>query len=629
MKNNILLISSFVLMLNGFVQHSNLYMPKEIKQAYEKGTRSWDGMPGSNYWINESDYEIDAEFFPSKLLIEGQIKITYQNNSPDTLTYIVVKLKQNMYQNGAARDHQIAIENITMGTEMRNVAIYRNGRPFSHPKRSVSNGTIHIVSLHMEDYIMPNTSITIGMNWKLKMPEILQSRTGKANDSTYFIGYWFPQIAVYDDIMGWDTDGYTGITETYNDLNNYSVNIKVPGNYFLWATGKLQNPEDVYSESFIQKMNVSKTSDEVIHLVSKEDLKNGGLLISSAFHEWTFQADQVPDFSFAVSNHYLWDATSALTDKKTGQRTWVSMVYPSKQINYDLGAKVAKESIEYFSEISPGIPFPYDKHISVFGEFASGMEFPMMANDGDMGEDISDFYDLVAHEIAHTYFPFYVNTNEKLYSWMDESWTTLFGTTFLDDKDMSPPPFFVWLDNLSWNSFRDLPPMIPTKNINQMEFMHQSYVRPKYSNIFLLEMFNEKDKDLPIKAYIDRWQGKHPTPYDFFFTMNDLFGEDLSWFWKPWYFDFCSPDLAISNVNLNNESLIIEISNPGQMPVPIRITVHYMDGTIDEFYKSAYAWKENPETHEFSMKLNGDVKMIVLGKERIPDIDGSNNKWKP
>lgn len=629
MKNSIVLITILLSFNIVFAQQGSLYMSNEIKQAYAKGTRSWDGFPGDTYWVNESNYEIEAEFTPSSLMINGHMKITYQNNSPDTLKYIVLKVKQNMYQKGAARDHQIAEENVTKGTEISKVAIYRNDRPFNRPRRSVTSGTQHILSLQAEDYIMPNKTITIGLDWKLKMPEILQARTGKANDSTYFVGYWFPQVAVYDDISGWDQDGYMGITETYNDLSDYSVRIKVPGNYYLWATGELQNSEDIYTESFAQKIEKSKTSDDVVHLITSEDLKTGGLLVSQHYHEWLFEADQVPDFSFAISNHYLWDATSALIDNKTGKRTWVSMAYPPDQLNYNLGAKVAKESIEYFSTITPGIPFPYDKHTSVFGDFASGMEFPMMANDGDMGDDISDFYDLVAHEIAHTYFPFYINTNEKMYSWMDESWTTLFGTLFIADKEMNPPPFFVWLDNLSWNSFRDLPPMIPTKNINQMEFMHQSYVRPKYANIFMLEMFAEKTLESPIKEYINRWQGKHPTPYDFFFTMNDLFGEDLSWFWKPWYFAFCSPDLAIENIKIKSDNLFIDISNLGQMPAPILISIHYIDGSIDQFRESAYVWKENPVIVDYKLELSGAVKMVVLGNEEIPDIDVSNNKWKP
>jgi hypothetical protein len=405
------------------------------------------------------------------------------------------------------------------------------------------------------------------------------------------------------------------------------VKIKIPGNYLLWATGKLQNPEDVYAEELYRRIEDSKGSDEIHHLVTKNDLMNKKLLKDSAYHYWHFKAYEVPDFSFALSNHYVWDATSVVVNTETGDRCWVNMVYPYEQVNYDQGVKAASESIAYFSIVFPGIQFPYHKHVSVFGNFASGMEFPMMANDGDMGDDISDFYDLIAHEIAHTYFPFYVNTNEKLYSWMDESWVTNFGTMFTTDNGFNYPPFFNWLDNLGWNTFRDLPPMVPTKNLHQMEFMHQSYVRPKFSNLFLMEMFEEKGLSDPIKTYIDRWKGKHPTPYDFFFTFNDLFGENLDWFWKPWYFAFCSPDLSIQKVQQDVKKTAISITNPGQMPLPIHLTVYFADGSIDTIKKSAYVWKDKSDVIDITLQSQAVVKKVELGHSIIPDINKKDNTW--
>lgn len=611
-----------------FAQESGLYMTREIKQAYENGTRSWDGQPGQSYWVNHTDYDIDVEFDPQSLQLSGHLIATYTNYSPDTLKYIVLKIKQNMYQKGAARDHQINKKNVFEGVSISKVAILKNGKMRNQPRRTTSLGTNYIVNLNSEDYIFPGKSIQFSLDWALQIPAILQSRTGKANDSTYFIGYWFPQLAVYDDIVGWDTDHYLGIVETYNDLSDFDVKIKVPGNFLLWATGELQNPEEIYSDDLFQRIQNSKISDTIHHLVTQNDLPNKNLLKDTKYHYWHFKANEVPDFSFALSNHYVWDATSVVVNNETRERCWVNVVYPDGQTNYDLGVKAAGESIAYFSNVFPGIQFPYHKHISVFGDFASGMEFPMMANDGDMGDDISDFYDLVAHEIAHTYFPFYVNTNEKLYSWMDESWVTNFGTMFTTENGFNYPPFFDWLDNLGWNTFTDLPPMVPTKNLHQMEFMHQSYVRPKFSNVFLMEMFEEKGLPKPIKAYIERWKGKHPTPYDFFFTMNDLFGENLDWYWKPWYFEFCSPDLSIEEVHQSGNNVTIRIKNTGQMPLPVDLSVYFEDGSSELIQKSAYIWKNKSEMLDFTIKSQSYVKRIELGNSIIPDVNKKDNTWQ-
>ena len=608
------------------IAQGTLYMNKETAQAYEKGTRSWDGTPGPNYWVNFAEYDIEAEFDPDSGKLTGKESIVFHNNSPDTMRRITLKLKQNLYKKGAARDMYISPGNVTDGVNIANVRLHNNGE-VSDPPRVIPYGTSHLIILGAEYQIIPGSSIKITLDWSLKMPGSLESRTGKAHDSTYFIGYWFPQVAVFDDVSGWDMNNYRGITETYNDRANYNVSIKVPGNYFVWATGDLKNPAEVYSTTILDKIEASKKSEDVIHIITSDDLKMDNLHKPGEFHTWSFEAADVPDFAWAISNNYLWDAVSATADESSNRQTWVSVIYPEEVDRYDMGAEIAKKSIEYFSTVFPGVPFPYNKHISVFGDFQSGMEFPMLANDGEMGADTSDFYDLIAHEIGHTYIPFLVNTNEKMYSWMDESWITMIGRGFVLDQGLNEPPFFEMLDTLAWNSFRDLPPMTPTRNLEQLGFLHQSYVRPKFSNMFLLEMFEEKKLENPLAAYIELWNGKHPTPYDFFFTMDRLFGEDLSWFWKPWYFEFRSPDLAIAGVKKTTDLTKISITNPGKMPLPIALTIYFEDGSIDEIYKSAYIWKDNTERIDFSISSRTKVTTIVLGNNDIPDVKKENNRW--
>lgn len=608
-----------------FAQESNLYMPVEISKAYQNGTRSYDGKPGKAYWVNSADYEIDVEFEPQSLLIKGKETITYYNNSPDTLIRIVLKLKQNFYKQGAMRDQPISIENVTDGVKVSNVKI-RKGAIMNDPAREGSYGTLFFIRLKEEDFLLPHASITFSLDWELKMPSKLESRSGKAGDDSYFISYWFPQMSVYDDISGWDTQSYTGVGETYNDRANYKVNITVPGQYVVWATGEQLNPDAVFNGSFLEQMNKSKNADSIIHLITAVQTL-GESLKAAEKHTWSFRAENVPDFAFALSSDYVWDATSAIANKQTGERAWINIAYPETAKMYKMAAQIAQKAIIQFSNVKPGIAYPYKKQVTFYGDFGMGMEFPMMALDGDMGADSSDFYDLIAHEIAHTYFPFSVNTNEKMYAWMDESWTTIFGVGFAHANGFQTPPFFAHFDKVSWHTFRDLPPMVPTTNVRQLENMQIAYIRPRFSTIFLFEMFEENGKKSPLKEYFSRWEGKHPTPYDYFFTMNNLFGEDLSWYFKPWFFEFCSPDLEIAEVKMTGKNARISIKNPGKMPLPVALTFYFEDGNTNQYRKSAMAWKDGTTTFFVDFETNQKLVKIVLGDDKIPDYKPENNVW--
>ncbi|MGM0408303.1 MAG: M1 family metallopeptidase [Bacteroidota bacterium] len=595
-------------------------MTKEIRKAYSNQTRSWDGNPGPNYWQNSANYTINARFDPDSVKIHGKEIIEYQNNSPDTLDAIRFKLKQDMYKKGAMRDYPVLEQNLTEGALISYVLI-ENDTVQLNSNLFFQLATLRQVNLDSTKLILPHSKTKIEIAWSLKIPyefEMRFGRSGRSNDSAFFIGYWFPQIVVYDDIHGWDNAFFTGIQETYNDVSNFDVSLEIPGEYLVWATGDLQNPEEVYMEDFIAKIEDSKQADEIVQLISEEDLKKNNILQKNKSHIWHFKAEKVTDFAFAVSNNSVWDATSVITDTIGNNRTWVNVVYHPDANEYKTVAESAKKSIHFFSTELPGIPFPFQKHTTFFTqERYAGMEFPMMAANGLTPG--SKMVGLTAHEIAHSYFPFFIVTNEQKYAWMDEGWVVYFTRSFLKRIGLS-------IRSNIWNTENDIPLHIPSSYMNNLGMNFNFYVKSPTALAYLFDILKEQGISNPLKKFMQRWEYKHPISYDYFFTMEDLLGEDLSWYWNPWYFEFSAPDLRIENVSQKKENIEILLSNPGKLPLPVALTIEFENDEILVDYKSAYIWKGNPEIVSLNYKSAGKIKQVSLGDNDI-DVYREDNVW--
>ena len=629
MKNLItsVLLLSFFAVSNTTLPQSSLYKTKEVEKAYKNGTRSVDGNPGANYWTNTIDYKIEASFDPDSLIIVGNEVIQYHNNSPDTLRSVGLMLKQNLYQKGGMRDFPVRENNLTDGVTISSILIGGDTIALDNQGKFTLFGTQCRVRLDSARPVMPGSVARFEIGWRLKMPERFEIRTGRVSDSACFVGYWFPQVTVHDDISGWDNAFHTGIQETYNEISNFNVALKIPGGNFVWAAGELQEPGEIYSPEILRRIEKSKQTGETVRIVSEDDLKRGGLLADKELIEWNFIAEKVPDFAFAMSSNYVWDATSAVTDKEGNKKTWVNVVYhPSVEI-YKNTIGFAKEAIEYFSEEFPGVPFPFQKHTTFLTNGGGGMEYPMMAANG-RARDLGNLAELTAHEIAHSYFPFYVNTNEEKHAWMDEGFVTLLGGSFPEEKNLKSGLTSSSF-SLAWNTENDIPLMVPSSYLSIFGITHYQYIKASTAFRFMFGIFEEKGLEHPMKEFITRWKHKHPIPFDYFNTMEDLLGEALDWYWKPWYFEFHAPDLKIEEVKLRGKHAEVSISNPGGMPVPVDLKVEFDDGEILEEYRSAYIWKE-PGVKTLKLATSGKpIKKIELGNERIPDSRNEDNSWEP
>ncbi len=611
-------------------KRSSFYMPLNIQEAYEKGTRSYDGRPGPNYWQNSADYKIDVELIPYAGYIIGDARIVYHNNSPDSLDQIVFRLYQNNYKKGNARQFRLEERDLTNGVQLHYLTINNSIINLSDENKKIrKTGTNLIVKLGQR--LPPKEELHIAIGWSFTLPKYRKIRMGQYSDTDFFVAYWYPQIAVYDDIDGWDLNEYYGTVEFYNDFNNYEVSIIVPAGYVVWATGTLQNPGEVLQKKILQRWLKAQKSDEVVHIITTEDYKNGSVTQEGLRNTWRFKANNVPDFSFAASNHYLWDAVSVEVDEKTGRRVITAAVYPDGAPHFEEAAEFSRATIEYLSKELPGIPYPYP-HVTTFcnGGYGGGMETPMMANDGAPKKRAQSI-GLIFHEISHNYFPFYMGTNERKYAWMDEGWASFFPKEVVERLEQSYDyqKGIVEKYNSIAGQEKEVSLMIPSYLVNDgSSYRTHAYYRPAIAYTFLKDLLGEKLFKKALQEYIRRWNGKHPIPYDFFFTFEDVAGKSLQWFWEPWFFQRGYPDLAIKKVQQSRNKIKVTVERLGRLPVPVELNFHYQDETSAKIYKSINIWENNKNEVIVIFHPEKNVQKISLGNAYIPDVNPENNTYE-
>ncbi|MCF8413285.1 MAG: DUF3471 domain-containing protein [Melioribacteraceae bacterium] len=604
-------------------QESNLYMPLEIQQAYKNGTRSLDGTPGEQYWQNNSDYRLRVIVDPAKQKLKGEGVITYYNNSPDTLTNAVIRLYHDFYKKGAERDLPLDPESLHDGVELTKLSI--NGVDYKSESRRIRQRGTNIL-LRLIDKLNPGEEMTVETEWSFPIPKDNSVRTGVIDETSFFIAYWYPQMAVYDDIDGWDRIDYVG-HEFYNDFSNFDVEVIVPENYVVWATGLIQNPDEVLADQIAERYTKSTLSDSIIHIITEEDLNTGNITAKGTENVWYYKAENVPDFVFALSDHYLWDGTSALVDNESGRRTAIGAAYNPKSEDFREVAYYTKRTVESLSFDIPAIPFPYPE-VTVFNG-TGGMEYPMMVNDGS-SPSAAFAVAVTAHEVTHMYAPFHFGINERKYSWMDEGFAQMISTEVQSElQEMIDPAA---QSTAIYQSFagtsREMPMMVPTINLHSRsrEFGIVSYYRPGVALHILEDLFGREKFNAAFQEFEKRWAGKHPIPYDFFFTFNSVYGEDLSWFWNPWYFDFGYPDLAIKQLNIEEDEVEVTVEKIGILPVPLKVTLVYEDDSEEMFYENVSIWEDGKTEYTAKFETFKKIKSVVVGDQYIPDARKDDNE---
>ncbi|CAM3068239.1 M1 family metallopeptidase [Flavobacterium frigoris] len=606
---------------NSFAQE--LYTPRNIKEAYSNGSRSKDGKPGDKYWQNHGKYTMEISVDPDTKMVSGTESIVYENNSKDTLKTIVIRFVNNLHKPTSPRGGEVSPDFLSAGLIITSFKI--DGEVYNENAKNW--GTVGTVKL--KKALVPNSKTTLDIDWNYPLSKE-SGREGQIDETTFFVAYSYPRVSVYDDYNGWDKLPHTDRQEFYNDFNDYSFSIKAPKNYVVYATGDLLNPDAVLQAEFSNRLKKSYTSDAVIHIANEQEMKEGKVTLQNDWNTWKFEANDISDVCFGLSSHYLWDAGSVIVDNKTNRRVSTQAAYDVKGTDFINSVKNNNYALAWFSNNWPGIPYPYSK-MTAFQGFAD-MEYPMMVNDSQMGDAV--FAQLVQdHEIAHTYFPFYMGINESRYAFMDEGWATtleyLIGIAE-HGKDAADKFYKQFRVNRYINdksAEEDQPIISMSTQLSGAGYGNNSYGKASLSYLALKDLLGDDLFKKVLHNYMEDWNGKHPIPWDYFNSVNTSSGKNLNWFFNNWFFTNNYIDVAVANVNSNSKTQTILIKNEGGFAIPFDVNIVYADGTKETVHETPAIWEANQKTATISFKGTKKMKSVTLDGGLFMDATPQDNTW--
>ena len=599
-----------------------LYMPRDIKQAYAKGTRAPDGRPGPHYWQNTARYDITVTARPPDRTIQGREKLTYFNHSPDTLKSLTIRLIQNIHKAGAARAGDADPAYLTTGVRVDSFAVNGQPQPFTGKQ---GPATWQVVTLPRP--LLPRDSVRLDFTWQFPISE-KSGREGMIDQTTYFLAYFYPRVAVYDDYNGWDRLPFLDSKEFYNDFNDYTLRVQAPANYLVWATGTLQNPTQVLQPTYAKRLAQSLTSDAVTHIATAADLAKKNVTAQRPLNTWVWTARDISDVTVGLSDHYVWDAASVVVDPATKRRASVQAAYDNGTADFRAAVKDGQNSLGWFSTNWPGIPYPFPK-MTVFQGFAD-MEYPMMVNDSPIADP--KFAQLVEdHEIAHTYFPFYMGINESRYAFMDEGWATTFELLIgrAENGPAAADEFYKRFRVNRWihdpSTAQDLPIITPSSEL-AAGYGNNAYGKPSLSYLALKDMLGDVLFKKCLHEYMARWHGKHPIPWDYFNSFNSASGQDLNWFFHNWFFTHNYIDLAVGPLTKGKQGTEIVVRNIGGFAVPFDVVVTYADGSTETRHQTPAVWRANPQQTTVMIPGEKAVRSVALDGGIFMDANEKDNR---
>lgn len=617
-------IAIILLCIEQNLRAQELYMPRNIKNAYSNGTRSFTGAPGKAYWQNSGVYDINATVHTDTKSISGSEKIVYSNNSPDTLKILAIRFVNNYHKPLAPRSGYTSPDELTSGLDIQSFSI--DGENYSIDSKNW--GTVAAVRL--KQHILPHSSVTLNISWSYPLSK-QSGREGQIDSTTFYVAYSYPRISVYDDYNGWDMIPHTGRQEFYNDFNDYTLSVTAPKNFVVWATGDFLNPGDVLLPAIAQRLQESYTSGDVIHVATQEEMQQGKVTQQNDWNTWKFKADHITDVCFAVSNHYVWDAGSELVDAKTSRRASMQAAYNNSSEDFHHAVEWGKNAFKFFSTQYPGVPYPFVK-MTAFQGYAD-MEYPMMVNDAHV-DNFAFAQMLQDHEMAHTYFPFYMGINETRYAYMDEGWATTFEYLIGIDEmgkahaDSVYKNFRVRRYINDPSTEEDQPIITMSTQVNGMGYGSNSYGKASLSYLALKDLLGDDLFKTALHHYMNNWNGKHPIPWDYFYSINTGAKENLNWFWNNWFFSNNYIDLKIKSVQLKNNKAAVTIENTGGFDIPFDVTLVAKDGKEKTQHFTPSVWNKGGKTIAVTIDNSDVLRSVKIDGGIFMDATPGDNIFK-
>jgi hypothetical protein len=608
-----------------------LFESPAFRRAFDRGTRTRTGQPGPRYWTQYARYALRAELDPEAKRLTGEGRIRYQNRSPDTLRLVAVHLYQNVFAPGSARNVQVPP---TDGMELSRVTA--QGRPL--PQLRDAEGSVQagfeidgtIAWIRLPTPLPPGGAAELEFAWEFTVPADGAPRSG-TDGEVFMLAYWYPQVAVYDDVTGWQTDPYMGNAEFYMGYGDYDVALTVPAGWLIGATGELKNARDVLTPAVRERLAGARQSPQVVHVVSEADRGAGKSTTAGAGGKvtWLFEARNVRDFAWGTSDKYLWDATQAAF----GDTATINSLYRPSRIAWawDQSARYAKHAIEFLSGFL--WPYPYPQMTALDGvDSCSGMEYPMITCIGGPRDTLA-LYSVTVHEFAHMWFPMQVGSDEKRHAWQDEGVTrfnqaqamrAFFGGY---DLERSVRDAYLGLarsgDEVELMRHGDLYP------VGTAAYSVASYQKMATNMVALRALLGEEVFMKAYREYGQRWINRHPTAFDFFHTFDDVSGRDLAWFWRTWFYETWTLDQAITGVQSSGDSTTITVEDRGLAPMPVRLAITRQGVTgVERREIPVDVWLRGERRATLRVAASPKITKVEIDPENaFPDIDRTNNRW--
>jgi hypothetical protein len=632
-----------------------VYEIPEFTRAVDRGTRTRSGSPGEGYWIQHARYTIEGRLDVPANRVSGHERVTYLNNSPDTIRQIAVYLRQNVFAAGSPRHQEAEITGgLTLGpvlvaghvmhaapTGVSAEAITGANATHPAPTGYVVDGTVMWIPLAAP--LVPHDSTHLELTWSYVPPQSpSDGREGREGHHVYFMGYWYPQIAVYDDVSGWVTDPYVLAAEFYMDPADYDVRLTVPHAWPVGATGKLENPAEVLSAAGLAKLADARRSGHVVHVSEPGPSAAASFAPGGANATWHFTAKDVRDFAWGTSDRYVWDATRALVPRAENAAAPDTVdIFCLFQISRPAaawalgGARYTRDAIEKLSVYL--WPYPWAEMTSMEGVLDDGgMEYPMMTLISPWADTLKLAGDLM-HETGHMWFPMQVGSNEARYPWMDEGFTQYDVAQAM--RMIYGEPRTGGRPNDSEQGQRELY-LGAARAGNDMTLMWDGdlYPREFYFVMFydktaavlaaLRGVLGEQTFHQAFREYGRRWTGKHPYPYDFFNTMSQMSAQDLSWFWTTWFYEPWPLDQAIAAVETRGDTTAIVVEDRGLAPMPVRLAITRTGGDVQRIELPVSIWLTGARRHVVHVPSSPAVTKVEIDPEGLfPDMNRANQLW--
>ena len=626
----------------------------EFARAVERGTRTRTGVPGPRSWTNYARYRLDARLDPATRRLTGRGTIRYENRSPDTLRFLALHVAANLFAPGTVRNEVVPI---TGGVALQRVAAQgatlRATTDGSMPEPSyIVEGTV--LWIRPPRAVLPGDTTELALEWSYEVPADGAPRTG-TDGEIFYVAYWYPQMAVYDDVSRWQSDPYMGNAEFYMGYADYDVSITVPEGWLVAATGTLQNPEAVLSAQSRERLARARRTGDVVHVVAEADRGAGRATARAAAGSggtltWRYAATNVRDFAFGTSDQYLWDATHAVTADSAALRAAargmsaaaradtadIHTFYRPKRVAWawDRSAEYARHSIEFLSRYL--WPYPYPHMTAVDGVVScSGMEYPMMTCIGGRRDTLL-LYSVTVHEFAHMWFPMQVGSDERRYAWQDEGLTRFNQAQAMkeyfkgnyDLETIARDQYLALARRGGENAGGEVPLMRHGDRYpyGSNAYGIASYAKMATNMVALRALLGDSLFLAAYREYGRRWTGRHPQPFDFWNTFEDVSGRDLDWFWRTWWFETWTLDHAIADVRREGGESVVTVEDRGMAPMPARLTITLEGGRTERREVPVETWLGGARRAE--VRVPGVVTRVVLDEaRRFPDIDRANDAW--